>query len=411
MKNHLLFAFCVLLALSTSAQTYTSYFTGSTTDVSTTTQGGTVLMGGATEDDNAMIWFLQRAGGGDVVVLRATGSDGYNTYLYTDLGVTVNSVETIVVASAAAANNPYVSNQIRNAEALWIAGGDQYDYVSIWKNSPMKDAINYLINEKNVTIGGTSAGMAIMGDAYFSAQNGSVTSAEALANPYNTYMTIGYHDFLNNPYLQNTITDTHYDNPDRKGRHTAFLAKMMTDLNINPRGIASEEYTAVCIDENGIARVFGNYPNNDDFAYFLQTNCTLPNTPETCQNATPLTWDRNQQALKVCKIAGTPDGSSFFDLNDWTSNSGGAWKHWYVQNGIFTTTTGTAPTNVALNISGNTTSCSGGVYTYTIDNPTVGATYTWTAGSNGTIVSGQGTPTAQIQWTNGTAGIVSVTQN
>ena len=172
-------------------------------------------MGGATEDDNAMIWFLQRAGGGDVVVLRATGSDGYNTYLYTDLGVTVNSVETIVVASAAAANNPYVSNQIRNAEALWIAGGDQYDYVSIWKNSPMKDAINYLINEKNVTIGGTSAGMAIMGDAYFSAQNGSVTSAEALANPYNTYMTIGYHDFLNNPYLQNTITDTHYDNPDR----------------------------------------------------------------------------------------------------------------------------------------------------------------------------------------------------
>ena len=67
MKNHLLFAFCVLLALSTSAQTYTSYFTGSTADVSTTTQGGTVLMGGATEDDNAMIWFLQRAGGGDVV--------------------------------------------------------------------------------------------------------------------------------------------------------------------------------------------------------------------------------------------------------------------------------------------------------------------------------------------------------
>lgn len=411
MTNYLLFLSCFLCSVFSVSQSYTSYFTGSTTDVTTATQGGTVLMGGATEDDNAMIWFLQRAGGGDIVVLRATGSNGYNTYLYSELGVTVNSVETIVVPSLAAANDPYVSNQIRNAEAVWIAGGDQYDYVSMWKNTPIEDALNYLISEKNVTIGGTSAGMAIMGDAYFSAQNGSVTSAEALANPYNTYMTIGYHDFLNNPYLQNTITDTHYDNPDRKARHTTFLARMLTDFNINPRGIASEEYTAVCIDENGIARVFGNYPTNDDFAYFLQVNCAQPNNPETCQATLPLTWNRNEQALKVCKIAGTPDGSSFFDLNNWVTNNGGVWKNWYVQNGVLSIGAGDAPTNIALNISGSTTSCIGSTYTYTIDNPTIGATYTWTAASNGTIIAGQGTATVQIQWINGAVGVVNVTQN
>jgi hypothetical protein len=43
-----------------------------------------------------MKWFLQRANGGDILVLRTTGSNGYNSYLYSGLGVTVNSVETIV---------------------------------------------------------------------------------------------------------------------------------------------------------------------------------------------------------------------------------------------------------------------------------------------------------------------------
>ena len=42
-------------------------------------------MGGASEDDNAMKWFLERANGGDVLVLRATGADGYNDYLFSSL--------------------------------------------------------------------------------------------------------------------------------------------------------------------------------------------------------------------------------------------------------------------------------------------------------------------------------------
>ena len=124
------FALSLLVPALLPAQTYTSYFTGDTTDVTTPTSGGTVLMGGATENDNAMRWFLQRANGGDVVVIRASGSDGYNDYLYTDLGVPVNSVQSIVTPDLAAANDPYVAQQVRNAEALWIAGGDQWRYVS-----------------------------------------------------------------------------------------------------------------------------------------------------------------------------------------------------------------------------------------------------------------------------------------
>ena len=57
-------------------------------------------MGGATENDNAMTWFLQQANGGDVLVLRASGSDGYNNYMYSGLGVSVNSVEKIMLLSS-----------------------------------------------------------------------------------------------------------------------------------------------------------------------------------------------------------------------------------------------------------------------------------------------------------------------
>ena len=212
------------------AQTFISYFTGDTTDVHPLPQGGICLMGGATEDDNAMRWFLQRASGGDVVVLRASGSDGYNDYFYTDLGVPVNSVESIVMPNAASALNPYIAQQIRNAEALWIAGGDQTDYVDFWKDKVVEDALRYLIHEKKAVIGGTSAGMAILGEAYFRAANGTITSGDALANPFNPKVDLGDTDFLDYPLLKNTITDTHYDNPDRRGVYSGASDPLVPEV-------------------------------------------------------------------------------------------------------------------------------------------------------------------------------------
>src|SRR5215216_2838227 len=59
-----------------------TYLTGSAADVTTAAVGGLLLMGGSTDVDAAIQWFLQRAAGGDVVVIRATGADGYNQYMY-----------------------------------------------------------------------------------------------------------------------------------------------------------------------------------------------------------------------------------------------------------------------------------------------------------------------------------------
>ena len=95
MKNITLLLLCI--STFSFSQSYTEYFTGNANDVNTNHEFGVCLMGGASENDNAMIWFLNKANGGDDVVLRASGSDGYNDYFYSDLGVSINSVTTFVI--------------------------------------------------------------------------------------------------------------------------------------------------------------------------------------------------------------------------------------------------------------------------------------------------------------------------
>ncbi|WP_040281269.1 T9SS type A sorting domain-containing protein [Psychroserpens damuponensis] len=345
--------YILLMVLSiqfANAQNFTEYHTGSTIDVTTNHQPGACLMGGATEHDNAMIWFLNKADEGDIVVLRASGGNGYNDYFYSQLGVTVNSVTTFVIHNETGAIDPYVLQRVANAEAVWFAGGDQYNYVSYFKDNAMEEVLNTFVNVKQGVIGGTSAGLAILGGSYFSAENGTLTNAQALSNPYHDRATIGYNDFLNLPYLNNLITDSHYDDPDRRARHSVMLARIATDNATHSFGIGCNEYTAVCIEPNGKGYVYGDYPAYEEFAYFLQANCVTDFEPETCVSGLPLTWDRNNEAIKVYKVPGTNTGVNYFDLSNWETGSGGQWENWSVDNGVFNTDNGTNPMCGALSV-------------------------------------------------------------
>ena len=344
--------FCLISWMSLSQ--FTSYFTGNPTDaiVSPNPPGGLCMMGGASENDEAMKWFLNRAYGGDVLVIRASGSDGYNNYMYTSLGINVNSVETIVFNNSSAAYDPYVLDRISKAEAIWMAGGDQWDYVSYWRNTPVDSLINDGIANRGLTIGGTSAGMAVLGEYYFSAENGTVTSTAALQNPFDTDITVDSTSFLKVPFLENVVTDSHYDDPDRKGRHVVFLAHILQNYGVQAKGIACNEYTAVCVDENGIASVYGEYPQYDEFAYFIAKNCELngaPTNPEVYSSGVPLTWDYSGEVLKAYKVPGTMTGVNTFDLNDWVTGSGGEWLNWSVDAGTFTEVVSSAPV-CAINV-------------------------------------------------------------
>jgi len=299
---------------------------GDTADVNTTTVGGTVLVGGGLDVDEIFRWMINKAGGGDFVVIRASGTDAYNSYIY-DLGP-INSVETLLINSRALANDPEVEKIILNAEALFIAGGDQANYVNFWKDTKVQYALNYLRNIKQVPVGGTSAGCAILGGVYFSALEGTITSAEALNNPYISLLTLGYNDFLYQPYLVDVVTDSHFDNRDRHGRLTTFLARMSHDKGILARGIGLDESAAVCIEPDGIGKIYGT-----GTAYFLTQN-GINSTPETCLSGSRLDWYRNQQAVRVYKIPDTSDGSRIFNLNTWAYGTGGSHLYYYVRGGI-----------------------------------------------------------------------------
>ena len=275
---------------------------GDTADIQTTTKGGVVIMGGSTDVDAAFQWMIERNGGGDVVIIRASGTDAYNPYVM-KLGK-VNSVETIKIDSRRLADDEGVARNIRNAEMLFIAGGDQSNYTEYWKNTKTMDAINYLLNVKKVPVGGTSAGAAILGNYYFNGERGSVTSETALANPYSNLVTIYKDDFLQTPFLQNVITDQHFSQREREGRMVVFLGRIMADWQKAPYGIAVDEKTAVCIDDQGLAQVIGE--NN---AYFLKTDAVK--SAEILEPNKSVTWNHDGKAIFVSEISAKVKGNQF----------------------------------------------------------------------------------------------------
>ena len=293
-------------SLFAAKKTYEYYVVGNSADVTTSTTAGTVLAGGGSDVAAAFQWMINKSGGGDFVVIRATGTDAYNPWI-NSLG-TVNSVETLVIKSRAAASDPFVVAKIQNAEAVFIAGGDQSDYVNFWKGTPVEDAIHYVANVKQAPVGGTSAGLAILGQFLYSGQSSSVTSSQALANPYHAYVTLD-RDFLTLANLGGVITDSHFSARDRMGRLLAFLARIVKDgWASSVRGIGVDEATAILVEPNGSATRVGS-----GAAYFVSSN----GTPATCVSGTPLTYT----GLATYKVS----GAATFNLAIWTGSGGTAY--------------------------------------------------------------------------------------
>lgn len=261
-----------------------------------------VLMGGGPDVDDAFKWMINKSGGGNFVILRSRGTDAYNAYVYAMGGV--SSVETIIIPNRDAASDPFVLARIRGAEALFIAGGDQSDYIKFWQGTPVESAIEELA-ARNVPIGGTSAGMSVLGQYAFTALNGSVTSANALANPFDKDITLG-RDFLALPGMNGLITDPHLDARDRMGRLVTFMARIVNDgWAPGVHGVGVDVETALLVEAGNATRV------GVGSAYFLNT----VGLPEVCKPKTPLTY-RN---IGVQRLS----GNGTFSMVNWAGYGGG----------------------------------------------------------------------------------------
>ena len=158
------------------------------------------MMGGGSDLDEAFRWLCGKANGGDFLIVRAHGGADYNPYVN---GLCkANSVATLIIPSRKAAQAPRVAEIIGQAEAIFIAGGDQSRYVNFWKGTPVEDAINVHV-AAGKPIGGTSAGLAVLGQFVYGCledkpDDPDLTSREVLADPYIKRVTV-VRDFLKRP--------------------------------------------------------------------------------------------------------------------------------------------------------------------------------------------------------------------
>ncbi len=257
---------------------------------------GMVLMGGGNWDQSAMQWFLDRSGRGHILVLRASGGEELGDEMYRNFGGTA-SVETLVFTSRDAAFDPEVIGKVDAADGIFIAGGDQARYVRYWKGTPLARALDRHV-EEGKPIGGTSAGLAILGGTSYGAlDDGSISSNAALADPAGEAITL-VEDFLHLPLMADIVTDTHFNRRHRLGRLIAFIARARMLGRPETIGLGIDEGGTLAVGKEGLARYYGP-PGT--YAWIVEPPPGVPKLRE----GQPLDW----HGIKVRGVApgGTVD--------------------------------------------------------------------------------------------------------
>ncbi|AVP98762.1 peptidase [Ahniella affigens] len=227
----------------------------------TPVQPGILMMGGGDYFKAAFNWLFARGGHGHLVVLRASGEGDLNPFFLDEIGG-IAAVDTLVFSAREASENPVVLDIIKHADVIFIAGGDQANYVNFWRGTPIQDAINAHVAAGR-PLGGTSAGLAIQGAwVYGALDGGSITAPETLADPLGPGNTL-INEFLKLPHLHHVITDSHFMQRDRLGRLIGWIARLRADQH-EPAlfGIGIDEATALAVDGDGKATVLSGADGN-----------------------------------------------------------------------------------------------------------------------------------------------------
>lgn len=267
---------------------------------------GLLLMGGGPTVDSAFIWMHDTivgshwVRGGDVIVIRATEDNAYSPYIMAT--APFNSVRSIIIGpEATKADLEKAAAYVDRAQAVFFSGGDQAHYVR-WKGSPLIEAVQRLY-ERGGVIGGTSAGLAILGEWVYdsvaadAANDAIVTTANAVANPSEPIISFT-HNLLRFPPLRNTITDTHLIKRDRLGRLMVFLARLQSRTPKRILGVGINQGSAIVIDRNGIGTLKGEHANGTALLVQLSRKTPVrPGKPFAAENIRITLLDRQGQQI------------------------------------------------------------------------------------------------------------------
>jgi cyanophycinase len=226
-------------------------------NISLKAQGYVCAIGGGSEDynnwsDAPYSWIVQKSDSGKIIILGVSSATEWLPAYFRSFGADTAYNKTI--STIAAANLQEIYDELITAKAIFLRGGDQWDYIRLWKGTKVDSAINFVFQNGGV-IAGTSAGTAVLGDVDFSAQNGSVYPDEALKNPFYSRMKFE-NNFLN--LISNVLFDTHFTERARHGRFIAMIYNQHYSSSRDLIGAGIDDRTAICITPNGIGEVMGS---------------------------------------------------------------------------------------------------------------------------------------------------------
>lgn len=198
--------------------------------------------------------FSGESGRGDLVVLSAGGGDRAAQLLAL---APFRSVQTLSLAdNPSAADYAMAAAILSRAEAVWFEGGDQAKYVR-WGGSALMAAVQG-VYDRGGGVGGTSAGMIILGSAVNDALltlSENLTTARLLADPFDADLHFT-RNLLRLAPLDGSITDPHFAGQDRMGRLVTFMARQV-EGPAGYRGVAVDDGAALVI-ANDQARRLGS---------------------------------------------------------------------------------------------------------------------------------------------------------
>jgi cyanophycinase len=322
------------------------YHLGGAVDSQHTGKPMYLLAGGGNRDrfaDGETRFFTNGAAGGDIVLI-AQGAEQKNwvKQVYADfVGGKSRSVTGLNITTRDQANDPRIVKIVNGADALWLGGGAQSYYKTIWSNTNLYSALAHAASSSSVAIGGTSAGMAILGQAaYVDIPWDSVQSTFAPERPFDARVNVvtqaagglpfgGLSDSPDDP-LAGIVTDTHFSVRDRMARMITFAARSKTI------GVGVDQDTALLIEKSGNDWLWSVYGDGNVYVVGQSSGGSLQPVSSTLADNGRLTTNTlSVIRLPATGIAGAMLQSAIFAMpatyhikvsagTAWTADNGGS---------------------------------------------------------------------------------------
>ena len=215
-------------------------------------QGSVLLVGGGSENYNDWSdvpyrWLVTHAPNRKIAVLNYADTTTWFSGYFPSLSPC--SVSNRFISSTAQANDSATYRFILQHDGVFLRGGDQGQYVSLWKGTLIQRALKEIF-QRGGAIGGTSAGEMVLSDVAFM---GGSDLGSLLRNPTSSITLVD--DFL--PLVPNMLAESHTSERGRIGRLPVLLARYKSSNGREITGAGVDANTALAVDSSGVGEVMG----------------------------------------------------------------------------------------------------------------------------------------------------------